>query len=144
LLSATLLQHWPHVCRIKITFTKVLTNRLVSTPNFDDMRCNLDSTENPRSFEKYPTPPSENHKDNHSDFSRKSEICIQKIKIFIDKIIEKIMKEIIKKLLKSLPAGFKSTVQETCQILECGFYLPVFLCRNATVLSGESYKTQSK
>jgi len=54
------------------------------------------------------------------------------------------MKEIIKKLLKSLPAGFKSTVQETCQILECGFYLPVFLCRNATVLSGESYKTQSK
>ena len=25
--------------------------------NFDEMRCKLDSTENPRSFEKYPTPP---------------------------------------------------------------------------------------
>jgi len=24
---------------------------------FDEMRCKLDSTENPRSFEKYPTPP---------------------------------------------------------------------------------------
>jgi len=24
--------------------------------NFDEMRCKLDSTENPRSFEKYPTP----------------------------------------------------------------------------------------
>ena len=25
--------------------------------NFDEIRCKLDSTENPRSFEKYPTPP---------------------------------------------------------------------------------------
>ena len=25
--------------------------------NFDEMRCKLDFTENPRSFEKYPTPP---------------------------------------------------------------------------------------
>jgi len=24
---------------------------------FDELRCKLDSTENPRSFEKYPTPP---------------------------------------------------------------------------------------
>jgi len=25
--------------------------------NFDEIRCKLDSTENPRPFEKYPTPP---------------------------------------------------------------------------------------
>jgi len=33
--------------------------RIVSFPQqfFDEMRCKLDSTENPRSFEKYPTPP---------------------------------------------------------------------------------------
>jgi len=27
--------------------------------NLDEMRCKLDSTENPRLFEKYPTPPEE-------------------------------------------------------------------------------------
>jgi len=33
--------------------------RIVSFPQkkIDEMRCKLDSTENPRSFEKYPTPP---------------------------------------------------------------------------------------
>jgi len=30
---------------------------LFHNKNFDEMRCKLDSTENPRSFEKYPTPP---------------------------------------------------------------------------------------
>jgi len=29
----------------------------VNNKNFDEMRCKLDSTENPRSFEKYPTSP---------------------------------------------------------------------------------------
>jgi len=50
---------------------------------------------------------------------------MEKIKIFIEKIIKKITKIIIKKLPKSLPAGFESTVQETGQIPDCGFYLPV-------------------
>ena len=31
LLSAGLLERWPQVCRVKITFTKLPTNRFVST-----------------------------------------------------------------------------------------------------------------
>jgi len=31
LLSATLLERWPQVCRVKITFTVLPTNRFVST-----------------------------------------------------------------------------------------------------------------
>jgi len=31
LLSAALLERWPQVCRVKITFTKLPTNRFVST-----------------------------------------------------------------------------------------------------------------
>jgi len=31
LLSAALLERWPQVCRVKVTFTKLLTNRFVST-----------------------------------------------------------------------------------------------------------------
>jgi len=30
-LSAALLERWPHVCRVKITCTKLPTNRFVST-----------------------------------------------------------------------------------------------------------------
>jgi len=58
LLSAALLERWPQFCRVKITFTTLPTNGFVSTTKkIDEMRCKLDSTENPRSFEKYPTPP---------------------------------------------------------------------------------------
>ena len=34
------------------------------------MRCKLDSTENPRSFEKYPTPPGNRNHDWWGDFSQ--------------------------------------------------------------------------
>ena len=44
--------------------------------------------------------------------------------------IEKIIKKTIKKLPKSLPAGFWSTMQETGQIAECGFYVPVSMSRD--------------
>jgi len=47
---------WPQSCRVKITFTKLPTFRF-HNKKIDEMRCKLDSTENPRSFEKYPTPP---------------------------------------------------------------------------------------
>jgi len=56
LLPADMLERWPHSFRVKITFTSLLTNRFVST-KFDEMPCTLDSTENPRSFEKNPIPP---------------------------------------------------------------------------------------
>jgi len=43
----------------KITFRELPTNRFVFEKNQNEMRCKVDSTENPRSFEKlkYPTPP---------------------------------------------------------------------------------------
>ena len=51
-----MLERWPQVCHIKITCTVLPTNRFVSTTNKnDEMRCKVDSTESPRSFEKYPT-----------------------------------------------------------------------------------------
>ena len=58
LLSTALLERWPLVCRVKITFTVLPKNHFVSTTKkMDEMRCKLDSTENLRSFEEYPTPP---------------------------------------------------------------------------------------
>jgi len=65
LLSAALLERWPQVYRVNITLQYY--RRIVSFPqqNFDEMRCKLDFTENPRSFEKYPTPP-ENKKQKSS------------------------------------------------------------------------------
>jgi len=38
LLSAALLQRWPQVCRIKITYTKLPTNHFVSTTK-NSMKC---------------------------------------------------------------------------------------------------------
>ena len=38
LLFAVLLERWPQVCRVKITFTKLLTNRFVSTTKIS-MKC---------------------------------------------------------------------------------------------------------
>jgi len=55
---------------------------------------------------------------------------MDKIKIFIEKIIKKI----IKKLPKLLPVGFKSTMQETGQIPDCSFYLPVSMSRTDPVV----------
>jgi len=60
LLSAALLERWPQVCRVKITFTEIPMNSKLfcfQKKQFDKMRFKLDSTENPHSFEKYPTPP---------------------------------------------------------------------------------------
>ena len=57
MLSAALLEHWPQVCRVGITFTLLPPNCFVST-TAKWMKCLvLDSTENSRSFKKYPTPP---------------------------------------------------------------------------------------
>ena len=64
---------------------------------------------------------------------RKSKISIKKIKIFIGTIIKKIIKKIIKLMPRSLLAGFYSTVRETGQIAHCSCYLPVSMCRDATV-----------
>jgi len=50
LLSTDMLKHWPHVYRVKITFTLPLTESY-RFHKFDEMPCKLDSTENPRSFE---------------------------------------------------------------------------------------------
>jgi len=55
LIPAALLERWLEVCRVKITFKVLPTKSFVSTKKkFDEMRCKLDSTENLRSFEKYP------------------------------------------------------------------------------------------
>ena len=40
MLSAALLERWPQVCRVKITFTKLLTNRFVSTTK-KSMKCDV-------------------------------------------------------------------------------------------------------
>ena len=57
LLSTALLEHWPQVCRAKINVYKTTDESFrFHNKNFDEMRCKLDSTENPRSFEKYSTP----------------------------------------------------------------------------------------
>ena len=55
LLSAALLERWPQVCRAKIAFT--VESFRFHNKKFDEMRCKLDSTEIPRSFEKYLVPP---------------------------------------------------------------------------------------
>jgi len=59
LLPANILERWPQVCRIKITFSTVYItiDELFRFHNnkLDEMPCKLDSTENTRSFEKYPT-----------------------------------------------------------------------------------------
>ena len=89
-----------------------------------------------------------NHEDNHREiikifhkehtrfsktklrFSKRklrfSLIFMEKMKIFI----QKINKKIIKILPISLQAGFQSTVPETGQIPDCGFYLLVSMSRN--------------
>jgi len=64
----------------------------------------------------------------------------KEINIFIQKIIKKISTKIVKKLPKSLTAGFQSTLQETGQIPDCGFYLPVSMFWNDPVL-GTRYTT---
>jgi len=46
-----------------------------------------------------------------------------------------IIKKIVKELPKSLPEGLKSTVQETGQIPDCGFYLPVSMSQNTIVVN---------
>ena len=50
-------KHWPHVLQSQdhfyITPYKVFRFR---NNKFNEMPCKLDSTENPRSFQKYPTP----------------------------------------------------------------------------------------
>jgi len=59
LLPANILERWPQVCRIKITFSTVYItiDELFRFHNnkLDEMPCKLDSTENTRSLEKYPT-----------------------------------------------------------------------------------------
>jgi len=65
-------------------------------------------------------------------FVEKIKNLIGKIKIFTEKIVTKIIKKIMKKLPESLPAGLYSTVQETGQIPDCGFYVH----RNSTLFSG--------
>jgi len=55
LLSAALLERWPQLCRVKITFTKLLTNRFVSTTknsmkyvvNWTPLRIRVRSRTNP-------------------------------------------------------------------------------------------------
>ena len=43
-------------------FVFLLTDWFVSTKKIDEMRCKLESTENPRWFENYPTPPHANRR----------------------------------------------------------------------------------
>jgi len=52
LLPATLLERWPQVCRVKITFESISGTQLVRfhINKFDEMLCNLDSSEYARSF----------------------------------------------------------------------------------------------
>ena len=58
LLPTDMLERWPHVCSVKITFTLLLKKLFCFHNNeFNEMPCKLDSTENSHSFEKYPTPP---------------------------------------------------------------------------------------
>ena len=58
LLLTDVLQRWPQVCRVKITFTKPPTKLFrLHNNKFEEMPCKLDSTENPRSFEKSLNPP---------------------------------------------------------------------------------------
>jgi len=55
---AALLERWPQECRFNITFALLPTICFVSTTtNSMKMSCEPEYTENPRSFEKYPTPP---------------------------------------------------------------------------------------
>ena len=58
LLSAALLERWPQVFPRQDHVYKTTDESFrFHNKNFDEIRCKLDSTENPRSFEKYPTPP---------------------------------------------------------------------------------------
>jgi len=58
LLPAAMPEHCPHVCCVKIMFGLLLTKFVrFHNDEFDEMPCKLDSTENPRSIEKYPTLP---------------------------------------------------------------------------------------
>jgi len=53
-----MLERWLLLCRVITAFTLLLTNLFSFHRNkFDEMPCKLDSTENLRPFEKYPTPP---------------------------------------------------------------------------------------
>jgi hypothetical protein len=58
LLSAALLKRWPQVLPRQDHVYKTADESFrFHNKKFDEMRDKLDSTENPRSFEKYPTPP---------------------------------------------------------------------------------------
>ena len=52
-----MLERWPHVCCVK-TFVYITTDESFRFHNdeFDAMPCKLESIENMRSLEKYPTP----------------------------------------------------------------------------------------
>jgi len=56
-----MLKRWPNVCGVRITFT---INKFMRLHNyeFNEMLGKLVFTENPRSFEKYLTPPFESPK----------------------------------------------------------------------------------
>jgi len=60
LLCAALLERWPEVCRVKITFTVLPTNRIVSTTRHSMKRVvnwiqfRSTTTQNPCLFDKYP------------------------------------------------------------------------------------------
>jgi len=52
-----MLERWLLVCRVKITYITTDESFRFHNTKLDEMPCKLDSTENVRSFEKYPTPP---------------------------------------------------------------------------------------
>jgi len=57
LLPADVLERWPHVCRVKITFTLLTKLLRFHNNECDETHCKLKSIENRRLFEKYPAPP---------------------------------------------------------------------------------------
>ena len=57
LLPATVLEHWPGVLCVKITFEFLRTISFVCKEKFDEMLCKLDSTEFARSFGQSPSLP---------------------------------------------------------------------------------------
>ena len=57
MLPADVLERWPHVCRVKITFTLLTKLLRFHNNKCDETHCKLKSIENQRLFEKYPAPP---------------------------------------------------------------------------------------
>jgi len=56
--AAVVLERWPQVYRVKIhVYSTTDQSFRFNHKKIDEMLCKLDSTEKPRSFEKYPTPP---------------------------------------------------------------------------------------